>query len=115
MDTIEKHPHRFAPSSWPFADPDNTVAYTTSRALRDGEPILFVSHDQNGDWQFLCGDVTAADECLLVCLGCAYERDRTIGELADLPCGWQAWRDSVDAPWEKCPPEDEDMIGQQID
>jgi hypothetical protein len=78
----------------------NTAAVTTSRHLRDGQPILFVSHDSDGEWQFLCGDIGDDEECMVICLACAYLRDKTIGELADMPAGWQARRDSVAAPWE---------------
>jgi hypothetical protein len=27
------------------------------------------------------------------------ERDGTLAELADLPVGWRAWRESPDSPW----------------
>ena len=111
MKTVEKHAHNFDSSEWPFFELENTAAYTTSRALRDGEPILFVSHDHEGDWQFLCGDVTESEECMLICLGCAYERDKSVGMLADLPCGWQARRDSADSPWERYPVDEEEQDG----
>ena len=40
---------------------------------------------------------------------CAYQKDKTIGELADLPLGWTAWRDYVGGPWEReQKPEEED-------
>lgn len=108
MKTVEPHDHRLEPGEWPFAEPENAAAFTTSRAIRGGEPILLVSHDHEGDWQFLCGDVGEADECMLICLACAYVRDRSVGELADLPAGWQARRASVDAPWERYPVEEDD-------
>jgi hypothetical protein len=101
MDTVEAHPHRFSTVEWPFADPTNTAAFTTNRVLRGGLPILRVSHDFDGDWQFLCGTTNATEDCLIVCLGCAFERDASIGELADLPIGWGAWRDGPGLPWER--------------
>jgi len=101
MHTVEAHPHSFSASDWPFSDPANAVAFTTNRVLRGGLPILRVSHDWDGDWQFLCGTTNAIEDALVVCLGCAFERDRTIGELADLPIGWGAWRDGPGAPWER--------------
>jgi hypothetical protein len=30
-----------------------------------------------------------------------FQRDKSIGELADLPLGWRAWRSSPDAPWQR--------------
>lgn len=105
MDTVEEHRHSFPQSEWPFSTPTNTVAFTTVVVLREGHPVLLVSHDHDGDWQFLCGTTNDIANCLIVCLSCAYQRDTSVGELADLPIGWQAWRDSVDAPWERSPSE----------
>ena len=99
MAVPETHTHRFDPSEWPFADPMNTTAFSTSRVFGDNFPILLVTHDVEGDWQILCGTTNDPADALVVCLGCAYERDRTIGALADLPRGWMAWRDTADAPW----------------
>lgn len=99
-DTISGHTHQFASNDWPFADASNTVAFTSARVLTDDRPMLLVSHDQDGDWQFLCGSEDSG-ECVIVCLGCAFERDRTVGLVADLPIGWQAWRDSVSDRWHR--------------
>ena len=90
MDTVEPHSHLLEPGEWPFTEPENAAVFTTSRAVRGGEPILLVSHNHDSDWQFLCGDVTEADECMLVCLACAYIRD------------------NVGLPWERYPVEDDD-------
>jgi hypothetical protein len=103
MDTVEEHPHSFAKSKWPFSEPINSAAFTTARVLRDGYPVLLVSHDHEGDWQFMCATTNDPADGLIVCLGCAYQSDTTIGEVADLPAGWQAWRDYVGGPWERAP------------
>jgi hypothetical protein len=99
MAAPETHLHDFAAADWPFADPINTTAISTKRVFVDSFPILLVTHDDDGDWQILCGTTNAPEDGLVVCLGCAYQRDRTIGALADLPRGWSAWRDAKDAPW----------------
>jgi hypothetical protein len=84
---MSEHRHSFVDSEWPFSDPINTAAFTTVRVVRDGYPVLLVSHDEEGDWQMLCGTTNDTADALVVCLGCAYQRDRSIGELADLPPG----------------------------
>jgi hypothetical protein len=101
--TVEAHPHAFDPEGWPFSEPVNALAYSTTRAIRGGEPFLLVSHDHDGDWQFLCGDLGDDEEGLIVCLGCAYERDPSLAGLSDLPIGWQARRGSVEEPWQTFP------------
>ena len=108
MSAVAPHEHPIAPGEWPFAEAENTAVFTTSRALRDGEPILLVTHNQNGDWQFLCGAVDDRDECLVVCFACAYVRDKSVGKLSDLPRGWQAARATVNSPWDRYEVEDDD-------
>jgi hypothetical protein len=110
MDTVAPHDHKFSDAEWPFSDPVNTVAYSTTRVFREGYPVLRVSHDHDGDWQVLCGTTTDVEDLMLVCLGCAFQHDRSIAELAHLPRGWAAWRKEVDAPWEleQTEPEDDD-------
>lgn len=105
MDTVEKHPHSFPDADWPFSEPDNRAVFTTTRVLHEGYPVLLVSHDEDGDWQFLCGTTNDTVHAAVVCLGCAYEQDRSVGLLADMPLGWQARRDAVDSPWERSPSE----------
>ncbi len=105
---MSDHEHNFAPGEWPFASPVNAVCFTTKRVMREGYPVLLVTHDADGDWQVLCGTTNDSDQAMLVCLGCAFERDRSIREVADLPLGWRAWRDAPGAPWEREPKEDDD-------
>ncbi len=101
MDTVDHHSHAFSTADWPFRDPEHTAAISTRQVLYEGLPILFVSHDRDGDWQILCGTSNDVRDGILLCLGCAFDRDRSIGELFDLPVGWVAWRDAVGHPWHR--------------
>lgn len=67
--------------SWPFADKPNIASITTR----------------------LCGTTEDPADARVVGLGQTYKRDATIGELADLPEGWQASRTSPDRPWQRGP------------
>jgi hypothetical protein len=109
-DRVGEHEHRFSATDWPFSDPTNAVAISTRQVVREGYPVLRVSHDFDGDWQVLCGTTTDVEDALVVCLGCAFQRNPCIGALADLPRGWTAWRDSPDDPWTREPkvPEPDD-------
>jgi hypothetical protein len=90
-------------ASWPFADAPNTASITTRQVL-EGAPILLVTHDSDdGSWQFLCGTTDDPADAKVVGLGRIYARDATLGELADLPEGWRAWRGSPVVPWERGP------------
>jgi hypothetical protein len=85
----------------PFADPEN-IGVITLRDITEGKTrILFVTHDaEDGMWQFLAGrDNPDPTDAALVCLRHVYELDPSVGELADLPYGWRAWRDAADQSW----------------
>ena len=40
-------------SEFPFKDAQNTACFTCCHVLEENKPILYVSHDQDGFWQFL--------------------------------------------------------------
>lgn len=101
------HTHSFP--DWPFEDSTSGSAFLCEHVHTGGLPVLTVCHDHNGDWQFLCGGNHSGSRPVLVCLGCAVERHHAPLELAGLPRGWAADRESVSAPWvrEQLPPDDE--------
>jgi len=99
MTSLEAQLHDFRESEWPFSDPISTVVVSTRQVFKGNLPVLLVSHDDDGDWQVLCATTNDTDDALVVCLGCAYQRDKTLGALADLPRGWFAWREAADRPW----------------
>jgi hypothetical protein len=91
-------------NDWPFADPPNVAAITTRQIVHGGEPIRLVSHDaDDGSWQFLTGGSFEVADGMVVSLRSMVERDPSLAELADLPLGWQAWRQRRGSPWERGP------------
>jgi hypothetical protein len=91
-------------TDWSFPDPPNLAVITTSTVVNGDDWIAFVSHDaEDGGWQFLnseSGPRNAADG-RVVGLGEIVQLDASIMELADLPLGWHAWRDSSGSPWKR--------------
>src|SRR5947209_249261 len=51
----QRQPVLYDPAIWRFQEGSNRAVFTTKSVIHDGLPILFVSHDSDGDWQFLCG------------------------------------------------------------
>ena len=96
-----------APADWPFENPPN-VAVITSQSITSGDGwIAFVSHDEDdGGWQFHPSEPIQVDDAAVVSLRSVLAKDSSIAELADLPLGWQAWRDGPDAQWERSPHRD---------
>jgi len=96
------HSHSFGSDEWPFDDPENVAAITTVHVLEGRLPILLVTHDEDdGTWQVLCGTTNEPAEGRVVCLGCLYQKDPSIRDVADLPRGWRAWRDTISSPWQR--------------
>lgn len=86
---------------WPFTEPRNTATFA-SRHIFTGDVICHVYHSwEDGSWSFLPDRETQSEDCLIVCLHNIYERDPSIGDLADLPYGWKATRAGKDQPWER--------------
>ena len=103
------HAHTFD-GRWPFAEPENTLAICCVHILERSRPILRVSHDHDGDWQFLCGEPHETSEGRVICMGCALEIDGTLVAVATLEVGWGADRESLEGTWvrEANPPPDPD-------
>lgn len=94
-------------TSWPFHEGRNRAAFTTRPVLEENMPILLVSHDEDGDWQFLCRTTNRTEDAKIVSLGCIFERDPTLAKVADLPEGWTAYRPTKEAAWKREKAEEE--------
>ena len=90
-------------SDWPFDQAPNVAAITV-RSILEGAPILHVSHDFDDDgWQFLDGIDVDMAEGRVIGMGTALKLDPTLRQIADLPPGWIAWRESPVHPWRREP------------
>jgi len=89
-------------ASWPFDQSPNCAVLTVRPIAFSGAPILRVSHDI-GDhgWQFLDSGDPDQSQAALLALSEIVQLDPTVLEVADLPVGWLAWRDSKVAPWQR--------------
>jgi hypothetical protein len=81
-----------------FYEERNLGVYTTSQAF-NGDPILYVYHNENGDWQFHTSLEPDLGDAKLVCLEEITKLDPTINDLSHLQFGWWAWRDSKEGEW----------------
>ncbi|PJD00162.1 hypothetical protein GQ37_000575 [Janthinobacterium sp. BJB1] len=87
--------------AWTFPDAPNTASFTTTEVW-NGAPIVLVSHDYEGDWQFhAASNETLLSSVKIVCLADMLRRDDLLAELHDLPCGWGAQRDGGAGHWER--------------
>lgn len=107
---MSTHVHSFA--DWPFENPVNAISYCTAKVARQLSPVRQVSHDWDGDWQFLDATTDEPEECVILCMGCVFERDPSLREIANLPIGWSAFRQEIGAAWERWenPPDEEGAV-----
>lgn len=85
---------------YPFAESPNTACITCCHIMDGTDCIRFVSHDdEDGMWQFLCGREHETEDARLVSLESIFEIDNSVRELADMPCGHQAERDTKSSIW----------------
>jgi hypothetical protein len=89
---------------WRFQDPPNVAVIVNRRIVEDGDLVAYVSHDESdGGWQFHVSDSPGLNEndAMVVSLRNMVQLDPTLSDLADLPLGWHAWRESKDSRWHR--------------
>jgi tetratricopeptide (TPR) repeat protein len=84
---------------WAFDDSRNLAVITLRSIISGATPILCVSHDSDGSWQFLSIAVPKEEDAVIVSLAEIATCDPTVHEVAPLPHGWCARRGSVNATW----------------
>ena len=47
---------------FPFNDDPRTACIVCNHVLNKEEPITYISHDEDGMWQFLCGKEHTTDD-----------------------------------------------------
>ena len=93
-------------SNWKFSQPlldrnmdfkfyeDRALGVYTSQSVLDGAPVLRVTHDADGDWQFLSGNPVESGEGRLVCLEELVKVDPSLNKVFWLQYGQSAQRES---------------------
>lgn len=84
---------------FPFADAPDTACFTCRHVLEDNKPILYVSHDEDGYWQFLCGGNHTEDDVRIVSLANILSIDESMGDLAELDYGEYAEAEDEMSDW----------------
>ena len=76
----------------------------TQRLVIDKKaPVLFVWHDNDGDWQFLANEFSQLDPVVELPLGDLISIDISLGQVAHLEKGWRARRAAPDSAWQLAP------------
>jgi len=86
-------------TKFPFSDSPDTACFTCCHVLDEHKPILYVSHDEDGYWQFLCGGIHKEEEAKIVSLAAILKIDSSMAELANLDYGEYAESEDSDSDW----------------
>jgi hypothetical protein len=87
-------------SPWPFDQPRNCAAFTLRQVMQKQEPILRVNHDaEDHGWQFFGSTGANIKDAMIVSLEEVVQLDLSVLEIADLPPGWHATRESTMHSW----------------
>lgn len=82
-----------------FYEERNLGVFTT-QATFDGKPILWVYHNEDGDWQFHSEENPEIKNSKIVTLESLVKKDPTLNEIYYLNFGQSATRKSVESDWE---------------
>ncbi|MGY3211346.1 DUF4262 domain-containing protein [Mucilaginibacter sp. HD30] len=86
-------------SDFKFYEERNVAVFTTEQAF-DGDAILYVYHNEDGDWQFHTSLNPNLDDSKVVSLEQITQIDPSINEIYYLQYGWHAWRENKAAKWQ---------------
>lgn len=89
----------FFKKKFPFDDSEQTSVITCKCIIQKGAPILYVSHDADGEWQFLCGRSHNTADAAIATLRQIYKLDRSVADLATLSINHCAQKDYADQEW----------------
>lgn len=81
-----------------FLEEHNLAVFTTRQVL-DGKPILYVYHNEDGDWQFHSEADPQENEGVVASLKSLVELDSSLNHIYYLPYGWRAWRNTAQDKW----------------
>jgi len=91
-----------ASERWPFDQAPNVAAITSIHITKDGCPILLVTHyEDDHSWSFQSGKPLIMADAQVVGMGEIIRLDATLFEIADLPPGWSANRETVGGEWHR--------------
>lgn len=92
-------------SVWKFEYPPTTVVIANRKIFQQDAWIAYVSHEiDEAGWQFHTNDAEVSEsDAQVVSLEDIVNHDPSVSGLADLPIGWQAWRDSAVDEWKRSP------------
>lgn len=105
---LDKQPLLDRNATFKFKEATNLGVFTSRQWLEDDQPILYVVHNHDGDWQFLTGNEGEAEDIRLVCLADMVQKDPTLNTVFNLDYGETAERTTIGGIWTRSELEEEE-------
>jgi hypothetical protein len=88
-------------SSKKFKESLSTAVFTTFHVMKEGSPIVLISHELDGDWQFMGNELIEdyTKVAMVVSLEEVIKSDKSILRIADLQIGYCATRKTKSDKW----------------
>lgn len=77
----------------------NVAVFTTRQVIVDKSPIVYVSHDRDGDWQFFGEEKVSVSDARLVSLVEIIQLDQSINKILSMPINHYAIRQKITDDW----------------
>lgn len=75
------------------------AVFTTKYILKDKNPIIYVVHDEDGEWQFLGEQNITQEDIMIVSLKNILDYDLSIQNILKLENGFEATRRCQNCDW----------------
>lgn len=82
-----------------FKDYSKKAVFTCLHIIEHNSPILYVKHDNDGDWQFLCGENHTTKDARIVALQEMINIDPSVSKISNLKRGQTAVRENQESEW----------------
>ena len=82
-----------------FKDSSKKAVFTCCHIIEQSKPILYIKHDEEGDWQFLCGENHTTEDARIVALQEIINIDPSVSKISNLKRGQTAVRENQESEW----------------
>ncbi|SDH81960.1 hypothetical protein SAMN05192558_105201 [Actinokineospora alba] len=80
----------------------------TTKPVVEGERVVWVCHDEDGDWQFFGETYVCEDDGRIIHLGHLLDQDESLRQVLHMPIGFAATRNDETSGWDIAPYEEDD-------
>lgn len=77
----------------------NRAVITTKFVMRDKSPVVYVSYDEDGDWQFFGTEEITTDDAAVISASEILDLCPALAGLPNMKPGESVWRENENSEW----------------